>query len=34
MMARVIHTPTQEGISKAGNVKVDQKPPTGKVDEG
>jgi hypothetical protein len=33
-MARVVHAPTQEGLSKAGNVKVNQKPPTAKVDEG
>jgi len=26
--------PTQEGLSKARNVKVNQTPPTAKVDEG
>jgi len=34
VMARVVHMPTQEGLSKARNVKVNQTPPTAKVDEG
>jgi hypothetical protein len=34
VMARVVHAPTQEGLSKAGNDKVNQKPLTAKVDEG
>jgi hypothetical protein len=33
-MARVVHAPTQEGLSMAGNVKVDQKTPTVEADEG